>query len=153
MHSRASIARYVGQLCGKLSDMFLTSRSRIMIAALVFALGWAAGAVGHRIGLFPLAALCLVIGSIALSYLVWEYHRAWRLRPLSPDLNRAAGFRIWPGITVSGLTVRPEHITAGLALLICTLGMYKYFELTARPSMPIPESPPAVVLPEARPLQ
>src|SRR5215472_15994601 len=133
--------------------MFLSSRSRLMVAALVFALGWAAGAAVHRIGLLSLAAFCLVICSIALSYLIWEYHRAWRLRPLSPDVNRAAGFRIWPGITVSGLTIRQEYIAAGLALLICTLGMYKYFELTARPSMPIPQSPPAVVLPEVRPLQ
>src|SRR6516164_1195997 len=153
MHSRASLARYVGQLCGKLSDMFLTSRSRIMIAALVFALGWAAGAAGHRIGLFSLAALCLVIGSIALSYLVWEYHRAWRLRPLSPDPRGTARFRIWPGITVNGLTVRPEFITAGLALLICALGTYEFFQATARPSMPIPQLPSTVMLPEARPLQ
>ncbi len=124
-----------------------------MVAALVFALGWAAGAAVHRIGLLSLAAFCLAIGSIALSYLVWEYHRAWRLRPLRPHPNRAAGFRIWPGITVTGSTIRPEYITAGLALLICALGMYKYFELTAQPSMPIPQSPPVVVLPEAKPLQ
>ena len=141
------------QLCGKLGDVFLSSRSRLMVAALVFALGWAAGATVHRIGLLSLTAFCLVIGSVALSYLFWEYHGAWRLRPLSPDSSRAAGFRSWPGITVNGLILRPEYITAGLTLLICALGIYKYFELTARPSMPIPQSPPAVVLPEVRPLQ
>jgi hypothetical protein len=124
-----------------------------MLAALVFALGWASGAAVHRVGLFFLAALCLVIGSIALSYFVWEYHRAWRLRPLSPDPKQAARSSIWPGITLDGLIVRPEYMTAALTLLICALGMYKYFQVTARPSIPILQSPPAVMLPESRPLQ
>src|SRR6516225_5220811 len=97
--------------------MFLSSRSRLMVAALVFALGWAAGATVHRIGLLSLTAFCLVIGSVALSYVFWEYHRAWRLRPLSPDSSRAAGFRSWPGITVNGLILmtRVHHCRAHFA--------------------------------------
>jgi hypothetical protein len=141
------------QLCGKLGDMFFSNRGRMMLAALVFALGWAVGAAAHHQGLSVLAALCLLIGSIALSYFVWAYHRAWRLRPASSDPKKPTPSRIWPGISMDGLTVRPEYMTAALALLICVFGMYKYFQVTAQPSNPILQSPPAVVLPEARPLQ
>jgi hypothetical protein len=142
----------VDQLCGKLGDMVLSSRSRLMLAGLIFALGWASGAALHRVGLLSLAGVCLTVGSIALSYLVWEYHRAWRLRPSNSDPKAALTLRNWSGIAINGLRVRPEYITAGVALLFCALGMYKYFQVSPS-STPIPQSPPAVTLPEARPFQ
>jgi len=133
--------------------MFLGSRSRLMIAALVFALGWALGAAIHRAGLLSLSAICLAIGSVALAYFAWEYHRAWRLRPVISDPERSITLRAWPGLAMNGLTVRPEYITAGIVLLFCALGMYKYFQVSQPSFMPIPQSPPAVILPETKPLQ
>lgn len=133
--------------------MFLSSRSRIMLVALIFALGWASGAAVHRLGLFFLAAVCFAVGSVALSYLVWEYHRAWRLRPLGPDPKGSLRLRNWPGISLNGLTVRPEYITAGATLLFCMLGMYRYSQVSPQSSASLPQSPPAVMLPEARPFQ
>jgi hypothetical protein len=134
-------------------DMFFSSRSRLMIAALVFALGWASGAAVHRVGLFSLAAICFALGSVALTYFVWEYHRAWRLRPLSPDPDASRTFRNWSGVHVNGMIVRPEYITSGIVLLFCALGMYKFFEVNPQSSISIAQSPPAVMLPEAKPLQ
>jgi hypothetical protein len=133
--------------------MFLSSRSRLMLAALIFALGWASGAAVHRLGLGFLAAVCFTIGSVGLSYLVWEYHRAWRLRPLSTDPKGPLRLRNWPGVSLNGLTVRPEYITAGATLLFCVLGMYRYFQVSPQSSVSLLQSPPAVMLPEARPLQ
>jgi hypothetical protein len=143
----------VNWLCGKLGGMLLGSRSRLMLAALVFALGWASGAAMHRAGLLSLSAICLAIGSVALAYFGWEYHRAWRLRPSSSDRKRSITVRNWSGLAVNGLMIRPEYITAGVVLLFCALGMYKYFQVTPSSSIPIVQSPPAIVLPEARPLQ
>ena len=139
--------------CGKLGHMNLSSRSRLMLAALVFALGWASGAAMHRAGLPSVSAICLAIGSLALAYFAWEYHRAWRLRPLSSDPGRSITLRNWSGLAVNGLTVRPESITAGIVLVFCALGMYEYFQVSSPPFMPVPRSPPAAILPEARPLQ
>jgi len=133
--------------------MFLGSRSRLMLAALVFALGWASGAAMHRAGLLSLSAICLAIGSVALAYFTWEYHRAWRLRPLSSDPDRSITLRNWSGLALNGLIVRPEYITAGIVLLFCSLGMYKFFQVSQPPFMPISQSPTAVILPEAKPLQ
>jgi hypothetical protein len=124
-----------------------------MLAALVFALGWASGVAVHRAGLLSLAAICFIVGSVAFSYLVWEYHRAWRLRPLSPDPKGSLRLRNWPGVAMNGFTVRPEFITAGIALMFCALGVYKYFQVNPQSSMSLPQSPPAVMLPETRPLQ
>ena len=133
--------------------MFLGSRSRLMLAALIFALGWAAGAAVHRAGLLSLSAVFLAIGSVALAYFAWEYHRAWRLRPLSSDPERSITLGNWPGLAVNGLTVRPEYITAGIVLLFCALGMYKYLQVSPPPFVLIPQLPPAVMLPETKPLQ
>lgn len=133
--------------------MFMSSRSRIMIAALVFALAWALGMWIDGVANISLTIICLAIGSIALSYFVWEYHRAWRLRPLSPDAKLSPTIKNWSGVSMNGLIIRPEYITAGLALLICVLGMFKYFQLSSGPSVPIPQSPPSLLLPETRPLQ
>jgi hypothetical protein len=100
-----------------------------------------------------LAVLCLAIGSLALSYLVWEYHRAWRLRPSNAGSTGALGLRTWPGINVDGVIVRPEYITAALAFLLCVLGMIMYFEASSHPPLPVSESPPSSLLPEAKPLE
>jgi hypothetical protein len=100
-----------------------------------------------------LAVLCLAIGSLALSYLVWEYHRAWRLRPSTTGSTAALGLRTWPGISVDGVIVRPEYITAALAFLLCVLGMIMYFEASSHPPLPVSTSPPASLLPEAKPLE
>ncbi|MGB8630091.1 MAG: hypothetical protein WCD69_11970 [Xanthobacteraceae bacterium] len=100
-----------------------------------------------------LAILCLAIGSVALSYLVWEYHRAWRLRPANAGSTASLGLRTWPGISIDGLTVRPEYITAALAYFLCVLGMILYFEASSRPPLPAPGSPPSSLLPESKPLQ
>jgi hypothetical protein len=124
-----------------------------MLAALVFALAWALGVVVHRLAHVSLAILFLAIGSIALSYLVWEYHRAWRLRPSNAGSTAALGLRTWPGISFDGLIVRPECITAAFAFLFCVLGMILYFEASSRPPLPAPGSPPSSRLPESRPLQ
>jgi hypothetical protein len=124
-----------------------------MIAALVFALAWALGVAVHHVAHISLAVLCLAIGSVALSYLVWEYHRAWRLRPSNTGSTVSLALRSWPGISVDGLIVRPEYITAALALLLCVLGIAMYFEASSRPALPTPESPPSSLLPETRPLQ
>jgi hypothetical protein len=124
-----------------------------MIAALVFALAWALGFAVHHAVHMSLAVLCLAIGSVALSYLVWEYHRAWRLRPSHAGSTAALGLRTWSGISVDGLIVRPEYITATLAFLLCVLGMILYFEASSRPPLPAPGSPPSALLPESRPLQ
>jgi hypothetical protein len=128
-------------------------RSRLMIAALVFALAWALGFAVHHAVHMSLAVLCLAIGSVALSYLVWEYHRAWRLRPSNAGSTAALGLRSWPGISVDGLIVRPEYITAALAFLLCVLGMILYFEASSRPPVPVSESRPSSLLPEAKPLE
>jgi hypothetical protein len=133
--------------------MVVSIRSRLMIAALVFALAWALGFAVHHAVHISLAVLCLAIGSAALSYLVWEYHRAWRLRPSTTGSTAALGLRTWPGISVDGLVVRPEYITAVLAFLVCVLGMFLYFEASSRPPLPAPGSPPSSLLPEPRPLQ
>jgi hypothetical protein len=124
-----------------------------MIAALVFALAWALGVVVHRLTHVSLAILCLAIGSVALAYLVWEYHRAWRLRPSNAASAGSLGLRTWAGISVDGLVVRPEYITAALAFLICVLGMFLYFEASSRPPLPAGATPPSPLLPESRPLQ
>jgi hypothetical protein len=124
-----------------------------MVAALVFALGWASGAAVHRVGLLSLSAICLAIGSVALAYIAGEYHRAWRLRPASSDAKTSNTLRNWSGLAVSGLTLRPEYITAGTVLLFCALCMYKYFQVSPPSSVPIPQSPPAEMLPQTRPLQ
>jgi len=126
-------------------------RSRLMIAALVFALTWALGVVVHRIAHISLAVICLAIGSAAFSYLVWEYHRAWRLHPSSAGSKARLGLRSWSGINVDGLTVRPEYITAALTLLLCVLGIVMYFK--ASPPPPVPESSPPLPFRETRPLQ
>jgi hypothetical protein len=97
--------------------MVVSIRSRLMIAAMVFALAWALGFAVHHAVHMSLAVLCLAIGSLALSYLVWEYHRAWRLRPSNVGSTAALGLRTWPGISVDGVIVRPEYITAGLSAL------------------------------------
>jgi hypothetical protein len=141
------------QLCGRFGGMFWSSRSRIMIAALVFALGWALGAAAQRTGATGVAILCLATGSIALAYLVWEYHKAWRLRPLGPHPKLSVGFKSWSGLAVNGLIIRPEYLSAALALLICVIGIYEYIQVSSRQSAPIPQSPPALLLPETRPLQ
>jgi len=133
--------------------MFLGSRSRLMLAALVFALGWASGAAMHRAGSLSVSAICLALGSVALAYFAWEYHRAWRLRPLSSHPERSITLRNWSGLAVNGLTVRPEYITAGVVLLFCALSMYKYFQVSPPPFVLIPQLPPAVMLPETKPLQ
>jgi len=123
-------------------------RSRLMIAALVFALAWALGVAVHRVVHVSLAILCLAIGSVAFSYLVWEYHRAWRLRPSSAGSKVLLALRGWSGINVDGVTVRPEYITAALTSLLCVLGMIIYFQASSRPALPTPESPPSSLLPE-----
>jgi hypothetical protein len=133
--------------------MVVGIRSRLMIAALVFALAWALGVAVHRIAHISLAILCLAIGSVAFSYLVWEYHRAWRLRPSSAGPKVSLGLRSWNGINIDGLTVRPEYITAALTLLLCMFGMIMFFQASSRPALPVPESPPPLLLPEAKPLQ
>jgi hypothetical protein len=124
-----------------------------MIAALVFALAWALGVAVHRIAHISLAILCLAIGSVAFSYLVWEYHRAWRLRPSTVGSKASLGLRSWSGINVDGLIIKPEYVTAALTLLLCLIGMIMYFEASSRPAPPAPESPPPLRLPEAKPLQ
>jgi hypothetical protein len=129
--------------------MVVSIRSRLMIAALVFALAWALGVVVH----VSLAILFLAIGSVALSYLVWEYHRAWRLRPSNAGSTASLGLRTWPGINVDGLILRPEYITAALAFLLCVLGIIMYFEASSRPPLPAPATPPSSLRPESRPLQ
>jgi len=133
--------------------MVVSIRSRLMIAALVFALAWALGFAVHHAVHMSLAVLCLAIGSVALSYLVWEYHRAWRLRPSNAGSTVSLALRSWPGISVDGLIVRPEYITAALAFLLCVLGMVMYFEASSRPPLPVSESPPSSLLPEAKPLE
>lgn len=133
--------------------MVVSIRSRLMMAALVFALAWALGVVVHRLAHASLAVICLAIGSVALSYLVWEYHRAWRLRPSNAGSTASLGLRTWPGLSVEGLIVRPEYISAALAFLLCVLGMILYFEASSRPPLPAPGSPPSPLLPESRPLQ
>jgi hypothetical protein len=134
--------------------MFKGIRIRIMIAALVFALAWALGVAVHSVTYVSFTIICLGIGSTALAYLVWEYHRAWRLRPLSPGRKFSTGFRNWSGVSVYSLRIRPEYVTAALALLICLIGIYKYLQFSSLSSMPtIPKSPPSLLLPESRPLQ
>jgi len=133
--------------------MVVSIRSRLMIAALVFALAWALGFAVHHAVHMSLAVLCLAIGSVALSYLVWEYHRAWRLRPSNASSIAALGLRSWSGISVDGFILKPEYITAALTFLLCVLGMIMYFEASSRPPLPPPESPPSSLLPEARPLE
>jgi len=128
-------------------------RSRLMIAALVFALAWALGVAVHRFAHISFTILCLSIGSVAISYLVGEYHRAWRLHPSSAGSQVPLNLRSWSGINVYGLTVRPEYITATLIFLLCVLGMIMYFEASSRPAPPAPESRPPLLLPEAKPLQ
>jgi hypothetical protein len=133
--------------------MFMGTRIRIMIAALVFALAWALGVAVHSVTHVSLTIICLGIGSTALAYLIFEYHRAWRLRPLGTAQKSSTGLRNWPGVSTYGLRIRPEYITAALALLICLIGIYEYLQLSSRSSMPtIVESPPSL-LPESRPLQ
>jgi hypothetical protein len=133
--------------------MVMSIRSRLMVAALVFALAWALGFAVHHAVHMSLAILCLAIGSMALSYLVWEYHRAWRLRPANAGSTAALGLRTWSGISVDGLIVRPEYITAALAFLLCVVGMVMYFEASSWPPLPAPGSPPSSLLPEAKPLE
>jgi len=133
--------------------MVLGIRSRLMIAALVFALTWALGVMVHRIAHISLAIVCLTIGSAAFSYLVWEYHRAWRLRPTSAGSKTTLRLRSWSGINIDGLLVRPEYMTAALALLLCGLGIVMFFRAGSRPPLPVPESPSPLPLPETRPLQ
>ena len=127
--------------------MAVSIRSRLMIAALVFALAWALGFAVHHAVHMSLAVLCLAIGSAALSYLVWEYHRAWRLRPSNAGSTAALGLRTWPGI------VRPEYITAALAFLLCVLGMIMYFVASSHPPLSVSTSPSSSLLPEAKPLE
>jgi hypothetical protein len=90
---------------------------------------------------------------LALSYLVWEYHRAWRLRPSNAGSTGALGLRTWPGISVDGVIVRPEYITAGLAFLLCVLGMIMYFVASSHPPLSVSTSPSSSLLPEAKPLE
>jgi hypothetical protein len=132
--------------------MAVRIRSRLMIAALVFALAWALGFAVHHAVHMSLAVLCLAIGSLALSYLVWEYHRAWRLRPSTTSSTAVLGLRTWPGISVDGAIVRPEYITAALAFVLCVLGMIMYFEASSHPPLPVFASPPSSLLPESKPL-
>jgi hypothetical protein len=133
--------------------MVVSIRSRLMIAALVFALAWALGFAVHHAVHMSLAVLCLAIGSLALSYLVWEYHRAWRLRPSTTSSTAVLGLRTWPGISVDGAIVRPEYITAALAFVLCVLGMIMYFEASSHPPLPVSASPPSSLLPESKPLE
>jgi threonine/homoserine/homoserine lactone efflux protein len=133
--------------------MIVSIRSRLMVAALVFALAWALGVVVHRLAHASLAIVFQAIGSAALSYLVWEYHRAWRLRPSNAGSTASLGLRAWPGISVDGLMVRPEYITAALAFFACVLGMILYFEASSRTPLPAPGSPPPSLRPESKPLQ
>ena len=128
-------------------------RSRLMIAALVFALAWALGVAVHRFAHISITILCLSIGSVAISYLVGEYHRAWRLHPSSAGSKVPLSFRSWSGINVDGLTVRPEYVTATLTLLLCVLGMVMYLEASSHPAPPAAEPRPPLLLPEAKPLQ
>lgn len=130
------------------------TRLRIMLAALVFALGWALGVAVYSVAHISLAIFCLGIGSAALAYLVWEYHRALRLRPFGPSPQSSVSFRNWSGVSVCGFKIRPENITAVLAFLICLIGIYEFVQLTSRSSMlTIPKSPPLILLPESKPLQ
>jgi len=125
-----------------------------MIAALVFALAWALGVAIHSVTHASLTIFSLAIGSIALAYVVGEYHRAWRLHPTSPGARLSLGLKNWSGLSVYGAKIRPEYITAAVVLLICAIGIYKYFEATSRPPIPtIPTSPPSLLLPESRPIQ
>jgi hypothetical protein len=133
--------------------MVVSIRSRLMIAAMVFALAWALGFAVHHAVHMSLAVLCLAIGSLALSYLVWEYHRAWRLRPSTTGSTAALGLRTWPGINVDGVIVRPEYITAALAFLLCVLGMIMYFVASSHPPLSVSTSPSSSLLPEAKPLE
>ncbi|HXW48252.1 MAG TPA: hypothetical protein VEK31_02290, partial [Xanthobacteraceae bacterium] len=119
----------------------------------VFALTWALGVVVHRIAHISLAVICLAIGSAAFSYLVWEYHRAWRLHPSSAGSKARLRLRSWSGINVDGLTVRPEYITAALTLLLCVLGIVIYFKASSRTPPPVPESSPTLPFRETTPLQ
>jgi hypothetical protein len=134
--------------------MLRSIRLRIMAAALLFALAWALG-VGLRgvTGIF-ITICCLVIGSIALAYLVWEYHRAWRLHPVELRPSHLSDLKNWPGVSLYGLVIRPEHVSAALALLICAIGIYKYLQITSHPSLlTTPMPAPSSLLPESRPLQ
>lgn len=134
--------------------MFSSIRVRIMIAALIFAVAWALGVAIHSITHASLTIISLTIGSIAFAYLVSEYHRAWRLYPASPVARLSLGFKNWSGVNAYGATIRPEYITAAIALLICAIGIYEYFKASSRPPIPtIPKSPPALLLPKSRPLQ
>lgn len=133
--------------------MFMGIRIRIMVAALVFAVGWALGVVLHGRSYILLSIICLILGSIALAYLVWEYHKAWRLRPTKADSGFVSSFRNWPGISISGAIVRPEYISAAFILTICALGIYRYLLINTGQVMPISESPPAVLMPESKPFQ
>jgi len=125
-----------------------------MAAALLFALAWALG-VGFRgvTGTF-ITICCLAIGSMALSYLVWEYHRAWRLHPVGLGSNLLSDLKNWSGVNLYGLVIRPEYVSAALALLICAIGIYKYLQITSHPSLlTTPMPAPSSLLPESRPLQ
>jgi hypothetical protein len=128
-------------------------RIRLMIAAVLFALAWALGVEVRSITYTWFTLSCLVIGSMALTYFVWEYHRASRRHPLGPGSPVFAGLRNWPGTNVYGLPIRPEYITAALAFLICMFGIYEYLQISSPLSSPTPTTPPLVILPESRPFQ
>ncbi len=139
--------------CGRIANMLMSLRIRIMIAALIFPLAWALGVVLHPTTHTVFTILCLTAGSIALAYLVWEYHRAWRLRPVDAHGMFSSGLRNWSGVSVLGCVIRPEDITAALVLLTCAIGIFEYLQISSHPPMAsLPTSPP-LLLPEAKPLQ
>jgi len=132
--------------------MHLSIRSRLMIGALIFALAWALGAAIHNVAGISVTLLCLVIGSMGLAYVMWEYHKSWRLRP--SHAGSISRFKNWPGPSVHGLIIKPEYISAAFILMICAFGIYKYLEVTSRPLLSsISQLPPSVVMPPSRPLQ
>lgn len=135
-----------------MTNMYPSIRSRLMLAALIFALAWALAAAIHSAAAVSFTLSCMAIGSAGLAYLIWEYHRAWRLRPSSAET--VSRFKNWPGPGVHGWVIRPEYISAGFILLLCAFGMYKYLEVASRPPLSnIPQLPPSVTLPSSRPLQ
>jgi hypothetical protein len=143
-----------GSILQQSASMFRSIRLRIMAAALLFALAWALGLGLRGITDIFITICCLVIGSIALACLVWEYHRAWRLHPAGPGPSLLSDLKNWSGVSIQGLIIKPEYVSAALALLICSIAVYKYLQITSQPSLLMtPISAPSSLLPESRPLQ
>jgi hypothetical protein len=133
--------------------MFRSVRIRLIIGALVSALVWALGIESRGIAPFSVTFFCLAVGSFAFAYLVGLYHRAWRTPLLGPDERYLPRLRKWSGVSVVGLLVRAEYITAAFALIICAIGMYEFFRATSQPTvLTTSNSPPVVTGPEVRPL-